>query len=129
MKAAFAAEAIGFRPQDERLFRRLGIYGEMYRKRRPWVARLTGVDERFGFTRTFLDPQVDYTVANGRGTRGVWFRWILRSGHHYETRYPAGWGRDAVTHRFITVDDAGDVTDVSVEEVRQWLNAASASTS
>jgi hypothetical protein len=129
VKAAFAAEAIGFTPKDERLFRQLGIFREMYRKRRPWLAELAGVDERSRFVRVFLEPQVDYMEANGRGSRGVWFRWILSSGRRYEARYPAGWGVDAVTHRFLVVDDDGEVWDVTEEEVRGWLSAGSASTS
>ncbi|GAA0719559.1 hypothetical protein Drose_05870 [Dactylosporangium roseum] len=133
MKAAFAAEAIGLRPADDRLYRQLGIRGEMHRARRPWVARLEGLCPVYGYRREFLDPDIDYTDANGNGSRGVVFRWVLESGRFYETRYPVSWSR--MGHRFLTATPEGDVVDVTEAQIRarweeeevrrRWANEAS----
>lgn len=115
MKAAFGVEAIGLSASRAARFRMLGMEREMYRMWRPWCALLLGVDEKFGYRREFLDPKVDYTHANSRGTRGVWFWFTLTSGQYYEARYPLNWRTR--THQFLTATTAGDVVDVDEDEI------------
>lgn len=119
MKAAFGAEAIGLHPARRRMWARVGLDKEVYRKWRPWLAELLGPSPTHGYQRRFLHPKVDYTHANGPGTRGVWFWWTLESGCFYEARYPVTWDRQE--HRFMTVNRDGDVVDISEEEIKaRW---------
>jgi len=111
VKAAVAAEAVGIDPGRERTFRQLGIGADMYRSRRPWVAELLGPCPVYGYQRSFLDAEIDYTNANGRGTRGVMYRWVLESGRFYQAQYPTNWTR--VERRFLTVTKDGDVEDIT----------------
>lgn len=144
MKAAFGAEAIGLGlgdPQTAALLQAipqvadaLGV--QMRRGKpvdplnpRPWVAEITGTHPTWRWDRKFLPARVDYTHANSRATRGVWFWWTLESGHVYEARYRTSWA-SGQHRRYITVDDiGGDIIDLSEEEVTAWLSDCSASTS
>ncbi len=128
MKAAFGVEAIGLDPGQERDARRWRMQGDLAREMRPWCAELVGFDLRYGFRRRFLRPKIDYTAANSRGSRGVWFWWTLAEGRFYEAKYPVTWQR----HRrlFLTATRDGDLReDLTLEEVQQWLSARLASTS
>ena len=44
---------------------------------KPWVAKITGTDPKFGMKREFINGNKDYAGANSKGTRGV--RLPLRS--------------------------------------------------
>lgn len=122
MKAAFRAEAIGFRPDVARLLRRLGVGDQM-----PWVAEITGTDPRYGYARTFVKHKADFRDSNSKGTRGVWFWWTLESGRVYQVKYRESWG--GWLARFLRVTDGGDIEDLTEEEVTAWLSRDSGSTS
>lgn len=142
MKAAFCAEAIGFGIQQETdaLYRTesavcttVGVspddlFGRRPPSMNPWVAEITGRDERFGLARVFVPAKRDYRETNSQATRGVWFWWTLESGRIYETRYRESWG-GGFTRKFLRVGNGGEVEDVDREEVERWLNEASGSTS
>lgn len=86
---------------------------------RPWVARLTGLDERFGFRRDFVRGVYDYTRANGkRGGRGIYIYYALPPGL-YEVYRPISWKHHE--RFFICVDDQGDIIRVTREEVEACL--------
>lgn len=54
---------------------------------KPWVARIDGVDARFGLARTFIDPLRDYrdaSRANSGNMYGVVAAFPLRTGDLYE---------------------------------------------
>lgn len=127
MKGVLGAEAIGLTPQEERTFQGFGLKDWANRRNRPWVAELLGFDLRYTYRREFVRPKIDYTHANSRGTRGVWFWWTLDSGRVYEARYRSTWTQ--WHHRWLTVTADGDLKDLTEEEVRQWLSDRSASTS
>lgn len=128
MKQVFSAEAIGLTPQEERTWRRQDALRQANRAVRPWVDELTGLMLSGMFQRTRLKPKADYTHANSRGTRGVWFFWTLECGPVYHTRYRSTW--TDWHERYLTVGPDGRLIDTTEQEARLWLaNACSASTS
>ena len=60
--------------------------------RRPWVAEITGWDEKP--ERSFLDGHKDYKRADRRGERGVCRTFHLRSGRVYEVRHYTSWSNE-----------------------------------
>lgn len=48
--------------------------------RMPWVARITGLCERYGLKREFQSFKKDYTRANSVGSRGVYQCYALDDG-------------------------------------------------
>lgn len=128
MKAAFRAEAVGFGTNDlwELCRRRYGWTSNP--SDRPWVAEITGRDDRYGYARVFIQEKRDYRESNNKATRGVWFWWTLETGRIYETRYRTTWN-GGFQRRFLRVTDDGAVEDMSREEVETWLVKTSESTS
>lgn len=102
--------------------------GALYPPRpRPWVARLTALDPRWGFVREFVKGVHDYTYARRTGSRGIMLYFALAPGY-YEVYRAISWRHDE--RYFIQVDDNGDWRKISREEVIECLkNAESASTS
>jgi hypothetical protein len=47
---------------------------------RPWVARLIGLNEQFGFEREFLGGARDYRDADALGSRGIYEYYALADG-------------------------------------------------
>ncbi len=90
-----------------------------YRRKRPWVAEIIGVSQRYGFERSFLDPKKDYSRSNAIGSRGVRLFFILESGRLYEINEQTSWRR--WLRWYAVVSDSGDIVHVSKEEAHQWL--------
>ena len=84
---------------------------------RPWVARITGTDPRFGLAREFLQGQKDYSQANSVGSRGVCLYFPLKDGI-YEVNERITWKK--ARRYFIRVEDAQTI-EISREEVEKWL--------
>lgn len=125
MKAAFSAEAIGLGPVprwDTHL-----PPGWASDRRLPWVAEIAGTDPRYGLAREFVPRKLDYRDANRSGQRGVTCWWTLESGRLYQARYRVTWGEWAT--RWLTVDEDGEIRDLSEEEARRWASGISAATS
>ncbi len=87
---------------------------------RPWVARITALHERFGFTREFLRPVYDYTYATKKG-KNTYVYFHMAPGL-YELFYPVSWQHDE--RYFARVDDNGDLHKISREEVAECLKSA-----
>lgn len=68
---------------------------------KPWIARITGTDPKFGLARQFVDGVADYSRANRPKTRGVYFFFTLDDGV-YEVKGGASWG-SANDRKFIRV--------------------------
>lgn len=113
MKAMFEAEAIGWGPSHRAHEWPSGT------EHLPWLARITGLSARWGLEREFLQAKLDYSRANSRGTRGVYYCWPLASGEIYETAYKAAWNR--VEREFLKVTDDGRVEKITRQEVDAWL--------
>jgi hypothetical protein len=104
----------------------IGAYGGReymgWDKSRPWVARITGFDEEYGYRREFLRGQWDYTNASSTGLRGVMAYYTLKPGL-YQVNERTSWKH---TRRyFILVEDTGlfdaEYREISQEEADEWL--------
>lgn len=122
MKGTFGAELIGFRRTPQPRHVPTTVAGDT---RRPWVARITGPDGRYGLGREFLQGRIDFRHANRSGSRGVMLWWTLDQGHVYELRYRRSW--DDWVSRYVTVADDGELRDLTEEEVWAWVGDGSAS--
>jgi hypothetical protein len=90
---------------------------------KPWVARLTALDTRWGFTREFIKGVSDYTHVNGkRGGRGIYIYFAMPPGV-YEVYYPISWKHDR--RYFARVDEKGNITEITRDEVIECLKNAS----
>lgn len=105
------------------------INGSAYRGRRPrpWAARLTGLDDRWGFAREFVKGVYDYTYARKSQSRGVYLYFALAPGL-YELYRPISWKHEE--RYFARVDEQGELHKITREEVIECLkNDTSASMS
>lgn len=84
---------------------------------RPWVARLTGADVRWGFQRTFIQGTSDYTYA-ARSGRGTVLYFALAPGL-YEYYKPISWKHDE--RGFLRVDEMGESHPITRQEVLDCL--------
>lgn len=82
--------------------------------RRPWVARVTGLDDRHGLAREFERGLRDYREANGTGSRGVWLTFVLRPGVLYEVQELVSWQNE---RRYFCRVVAGKVVEMTREEL------------
>lgn len=98
---------------------RMERYAEMMGrdKTRPWVARITGFDKKYGFKREFQRGQRDYSKANSIGSRGVYEYFALKSGI-YEVHERPTWKR---TRRYFIRVEGAEIMEVSHEEVEGCL--------
>lgn len=83
----------------------------------PWVARITGTNDHFGFAREFVRPVYDYTNATRKGKNARVY-YFLAPGI-YETKYPISWRHD--TRFFFQVNESGEWDEISKNEVLEWL--------
>ena len=98
---------------------RVEKYGEMMGRDRirPWVARVTGFDKKYGFKREFQRGQRDYSKANSIGSRGVYEYFALSDGI-YEVHERLTWKR---TRRYFVRVENAEIMEISCEEVERWL--------
>lgn len=89
-----------------------------YNKTRPWVAKIIGRSNQFGYERKFMRGQKDYQDANSVGSRGVFCYYPLDSGV-YEIHERVSWKR---TRRyFIRVIDE-KYHEISRDAVEAFLD-------
>jgi hypothetical protein len=84
-----------------------------------WAAEITGFDPKYKYYREFLQAKHDYTYANGKGSRGVYWEWIFESDHIYEVKHRISWQRSE--RFFCTVDNDGNVIKMEKKEVIECL--------
>jgi hypothetical protein len=89
---------------------------------KPWVARLRGLSEEYGFDREFVHGQWDYSKASGTGARGIFVYYALKPGI-YEVNERVSWKH--VDRYFIRVTEGAEVERISREEVLQCLTSDS----
>mgnify|MGYP001560052810 CR=1 FL=1 len=81
---------------------------------KPWVARITGTDQKYGLAREFVNGTADYSRSNRPGTRDVYFFFDLDDGI-FEVKGGTSWG-SANDRKFVKV--AGDSYEkISMPEV------------
>ena len=85
---------------------------------RPWVAKITGRDDEYGYAREFLNNSRDYRNANREGTRGVECWYTLDEDAFYEV---CAWGSAHKYRRYFVKVVAGDVVEIEKDEVEAWL--------
>lgn len=86
-------------------------------KTRPWVAAITGLDERYGFRREFIRGQKDYSLANSVGSRGVYVYYPLKPGI-YEVHERLTWKK---TRRYFIRVEGEEMQEIDRKEVEAWL--------
>lgn len=91
--------------------------------RRPWVARIMGTDETYGFARDFVKPKTDYRLANSKGTRGVTLWYVLPPGLYEVSAWHSWRGHERY---FVLVGGAGEVDRISDHEAREMASCLSA---
>lgn len=88
------------------------------RNLKPWVSRLTGLDENYRFQREFINiSQKDYSRANSKGSRGIYIYYILKDGI-YEVKRLVDWKR---TRRYFIRVDEDRISEISRAEVIGYL--------
>lgn len=97
------------------------------RRPKPWVARLTGLDDHYGFAREFIRATYDYSYATKANGKGTCMYFAMPPGF-YEVYWPTSWKHDY--RGFRRVDEYGNVNTITREEVCECLKkSASESTS
>lgn len=86
-------------------------------KTRPWVARLTGLSDKYGFEREFIHGQKDYRDANSVGSRGVYEYFPLPPGM-YEVHERLTWKK---TRRYFLKVEGTEKEEISRAKVIQCL--------
>lgn len=84
-----------------------------------WCAEILGTDPKYRYKRKFIRGKKDYSIANGKGSRGLYYEWILESGHIYEVKEQLSWSRTA--RYFCTVDNDGNVVNLSEEDASKMF--------
>lgn len=125
MKATLCLEAIGH--SSFKQIRKFEIFtskiGFGYEDRIPqpcWVAELVRwypVDEEY--LKRFLDFKVDYSKSNSKGSRGVFYYYILESGRLYQIKKRTSWSKTRTFFAKVTND--GEIEEISEDEVQECL--------
>lgn len=88
------------------------------RQLRPWVSRITGIDDQGRFLREFVQiARKDYSRANSKGSRGIFAYYVLSSGI-YEVKQLRNWNSEQ--RRFIRVDEER-IADISYKDVLEVI--------
>lgn len=86
-----------------------------------WVARIAGLDAKFGLAREFLDPHLDYTKSHvnlvAKKQRGVVPVYMLRAGLVYEVCEVSRKGK--LDRRFVRPRADGEFERLTAEEARE----------
>ncbi len=90
-------------------------------ERRPWVAKLLGLDEKRSYDRQFVEGSRDYHDADSRG-RGTKLYFRLEPGSLYEVcRWRARYKDERF---FVRVDATGEVVGIAKADVVKILQEA-----
>lgn len=78
----------------------------------PWVAMLTGFDGKYIYQREFVKPRVDYSRANSKLSRYVYFQWWLESGHVYQVSEAQKKIGEKAHSYFCVIGPAGNIDEI-----------------
>jgi hypothetical protein len=84
-------------------------------KNRYWVAKINGLDKKYGLAREFIRPEEDYSKSNSKGTRGVYLNYFLEYGSLYEVSSPESW--TSTDRYFLEITDDGEKKRLEKEMV------------
>jgi hypothetical protein len=124
MKATLSLEAIGYNTYKsfsdfDRLSSKWG-YPNDPAPFPCWVAEIIRwypLDQ--DYSRRYLKYSTDYSKSNSKGSRGVYFWYILESGRIYQIKEPQSWSRTKLY--FCKVSDNGEIIEIAEDEARQCL--------
>ena len=88
-------------------------------KWRPWVARIVGLDSKYGLERIFIDALPDYkkSVTNWKRTANITLQFPLQVGWVIQTcKRTIGMEK----RRFYRVTSSTELTEMTAEEVARW---------
>jgi hypothetical protein len=91
---------------------------DIFRKNRTYVALITGLDDRYGFKRAFIEPKKDYSKANSIGSRGVLYNYFLEHDKLYEVQHYHSWSR---SERYYCVVNNDQELKLNKDEAIKWL--------
>jgi len=98
------------------------ITGEKIGTVKPWVAKITGIDPKWGLKREFIEGITDYSSANSVKSRGVETTWLITEPGIYEYNIPKSWKR--TDRGFMKVLENGDWINPTKAEILESLKAA-----
>lgn len=87
--------------------------------KQPWVARITGLDARYGLRREFVRGKKDYRDGNSVGSRGVRWYYLLEPGV-YEVNAPVAWQR---VDRYFVASHRGEIVRIDRAAVERWFGS------
>lgn len=85
-----------------------------------WVAEIKGYGDIYKYDREFLPRKLDYTHANGIGSRGIMAEYILESGRVYEVKQQLSWNQSR--RYFCLVSGFGDIVELDEDQVAQYID-------
>ena len=85
---------------------------------RGWCAEIIGLHPKYKFDRRFLKPNVDYSQANGIGSRGVYLYYNLDENHIYEISEPKSWKR---TDRYFAIVKDNKLCRITEDIIKNLL--------
>jgi len=88
-----------------------------HKKHRPWVARITGLDDRYEFRREFVECVRDWSDARSNGIRGIYEYFALPPGI-YQVNECIRLGK---SRRYFIRVEGTEYEEITREEVEQWL--------
>lgn len=110
-----------------------GIHSRQYRSgrgrivrlpsanRKPWVAKILGTCEVYGYEREFVKSYNDYRNASRSGRSGIWHWYFLPPGC-YEAHKVLN---SQKTRRFFFMSEKGSIREIEKDEVDAWLSVRS----
>lgn len=84
----------------------------------PWVAEIIGEDKKFKYKREFLKPLCDYSEANSKKTRGIYFYYHLFPNKIYHIYEHLTWKKERKYYAHIV---NGELKEITEEEVEKWI--------
>ena len=95
------------------------LTGEQIGGNKPWVARITGLDPKYGLKREFVQGLRDYSGSNSMGSRGIETTWLITEPGIYEYNLPRSW--KSTDRDFCEVVEGGTDIPISKIEILQKL--------
>jgi len=84
----------------------------------PWVAKLVGFSDQYGYEREFMRFRRDFSAASSTGNRGIWRYYALEPGV-YQVNERTSWKH--VRRYFILVREDGTYQEINQSEANEWV--------
>ena len=87
-----------------------------------YVAEIIGFNRRYGYDRLFVKSFTDYSLANSKGSRGVFKTFFIDSGKVYEVKEKISWSSSRIYYCYVE-PETGDIVEMDKEDVDQFLKS------